>query len=797
MTDACRVVGVTPPDTFPDAGKWHHADIEGDPHGKGDARIKLFLDGEGGIVHNWKSDEQQVFFANGVEKLTPDQRAIRQQAIAAVRIRADEDMKLERRNAAEKAQAIWKAAAPATEHPYLTAKGIKPHGAKLHGDALVIPMRADGEIQSLQFIGTDKRFLTGGRVAGCYFSIGNPKGAKSLAICEGFATGVSIHEATGHPVAVAFNAGNLLLVGKTMREKFPDLQIVVCADDDWKSLNNPGLTKATEAAQAVGAYLAVPTFSGDRRDKDTDFNDMAATHGLGAVKRAIAGAAAQASPDTQAEPVKPMAMEPEPLRATLPPAEAYPVEALGDILGGAALALHESVKAPLALCCQSVLAAASLAAQAHYDIVLPWGERKPLSLFLLTVGQSGERKSGIDDLVLGAAKAQERKAMDEYALDMERYESDKASWDQAVDAARKSVTNGRKGTANPSEIRQAIEQAGDKPIAPVAPLRFVTDPTVEGLFKLLVVGQPSVALFSDEGGLLIGGHALNSDNALKTMARWCKLWDGSPFDRVRGGDGAGVLYGRRMALHQLAQPEVMIKLLSDPMANGQGFLARCLVAWPSSTIGTRHVEQFEWAGDRREVKRLYAVLSGLMEAEAPTGATAQELDPVKLPLSDEAKALAVAASNQFESLMAAGADLAELQDRTSKAMDNACRIAGVLTVIEQGLAARVIDAEPLQRGLILVQWYLAEALRIRGAAAVPQSVSDAEMLSAWLRERGLRMFRSAQPLQTGPNQLRHKPRLNAAIAELVASGYLAENDPGELVDGVMARKSWRVLHHVV
>ena len=198
-----------------------------------------------------------------------------------------------------------------------------------------------------------------------------------------------------------------------MRDKFPDLQIIVCADDDWKTPGNPGITKATEAAQAVGAYLAVPTFSGDRPDKASDFNDMGAHHDLGAVKRAIAGAAAPASPDTQAEPVKPMAMEPEPLRATLPPAEAYPVEALGDILGGAALALHESVKAPLALCCQSVLAAASLAAQAHYDIVLPWGERKPLSLFLLTVGQSGERKSGIDDVGLGAAKAQERIAMDE------------------------------------------------------------------------------------------------------------------------------------------------------------------------------------------------------------------------------------------------------------------------------------------------------------------------------------------------------------------------------------------------
>lgn len=491
------------------------------------------------------------------------------------------------------------------------------------------------------------------------------------------------------------------------------------------------------------------------------------------------------------------ALEPEPLRATLPPAEPYPVDALGDVLGKAARAIHESVKAPLALCCQSVLAAASLAAQAHYDIKLPWGERKPLSLFLLTVGESGERKTGVDDLVLGAAKVQERADMEAYTLEQTAYETELAAWTQATDAARKAVTSSQKGSATAKDVRAAAVKCGDKPVPPIAPLRFVSDPTVEGLYKLLVTGQPSVALFSDEGGLLIGGHALNSDNALKTMARWCKLWDGSPFDRVRAGDGAGVLYGRRMALHQLAQPDVMTTLLSDRMANGQGLLARCLVAWPESTIGTRHIEKYEWAGDRHELKRLFAVFKGLMEAEPHSGKSVQELDPVELPLTDEAKALAVAASNQFETLMARGADLAELRDRTSKAVENACRIAGVIAVIEGGLSVRAIDTGHLERALILVQWYLSEALRIRGAAAIPQSVIDAELLSAWLRERGLKQFRSKQVLRSGPNQLRNKTRLTAATSELVTNGYLAENDKGTMVDDVAARKSWRVLHHVV
>lgn len=488
---------------------------------------------------------------------------------------------------------------------------------------------------------------------------------------------------------------------------------------------------------------------------------------------------------------------PEPLRATLAPAAPYPVNALGDVLGKAATALQETIKAPLALCAQSVLAAASLAAQAHFDAQLPWVTKPtPLSMFFLTVGASGERKSAIDDVVLGAAKAQERADMEAYQVAKEAYESDLDAWKTAADGAKKGAGKG----ATKDSVKRAVESVGTRPTPPVMPLRFVTDPTVEGLFKLLVVSQPSVALFSDEGGLLIGGHALNSDNALKTMARWCKMWDGAPFDRVRGGDGSSILYGRRMCMHQLAQPDVMTTLLSDRMANGQGFLARCLVAWPDSTIGTRQTERFDRAEDRPEIQKLYARLKSLMETpprqKSQESQKSQELEPLPLRLTSDAEQLAVAAHNEFETLMMRGAELEQLRDRASKGVENACRIAGVLTVIDHGLGAREITREHLERALVLVQWYLAEALRIRAAATIPQSVMDAELLSGWLADRGLRMFRTTPVLNGGPNPLRDKARLNDAIAELEAGGYIRANPEGVVVDGVKARRSWIVLHVV-
>jgi hypothetical protein len=164
---------------------------------------------------------------------------------------------------------------------------------RLHKGVLTIPARdSAGEMRSLQFIGPDgdKRFLTGGEMRGCYFGIGKPNGP--LCIAEGYATGASIHAATGHAVAVAFDAGNLEPAALALRAKYPGLRIVLCADDDYQTPRNRGIRKATEAALVVGGLLAVPDFGADRPDGATDFNDLAQHRGREAVERAIANAAA-------------------------------------------------------------------------------------------------------------------------------------------------------------------------------------------------------------------------------------------------------------------------------------------------------------------------------------------------------------------------------------------------------------------------------------------------------------------------------------------------------------------------
>jgi putative DNA primase/helicase len=132
-----------------------------------------------------------------------------------------------------------------------------------------------------------------------------PNSNTPLLIAEGYATACSLHEATGFPVAAAMNAGNLLNVAKAWRAKYPRMRIVICADDDTETAGNPGMTKATEAARAVGALLAVPDFGPDRPDRSSDFNDLHALDGLDALRRCIEAATSPggvAKPSTVVRP---------------------------------------------------------------------------------------------------------------------------------------------------------------------------------------------------------------------------------------------------------------------------------------------------------------------------------------------------------------------------------------------------------------------------------------------------------------------------------------------------------------
>lgn len=199
-----------------------------------------------------------------------------------------------------KAKKLWAACRKVGDsgnasHPYLTLKGITaPYGIGFDAhDNIVLPLQdSTGKLHSLQFISPDgvKMFLSGGRVRGCFFAIVG--GFDNTAIvCEGFATGVSIHQATDAAVLCAMFAANLEAVARECKKAYPTADIIIAADNDAWTDGNPGVTQAKLAADAIGAKLAVPTFCTKHlAETPTDFNDLHRLCGLRAVREQILAA---------------------------------------------------------------------------------------------------------------------------------------------------------------------------------------------------------------------------------------------------------------------------------------------------------------------------------------------------------------------------------------------------------------------------------------------------------------------------------------------------------------------------
>lgn len=266
---AMSAAGLSTKDRLIADGKLRRFYIEGDRPGTKNGWYVLYVDSlPAGAFGSWRTGESFKWCAKTRQTMTAAEQAEFIRRMDEARKARHDEEERRHREAQCKALAIWQNTLPARDdHPYLVRKRVRNHGLRLHKAALVVPLwDSAGTLHSLQFIHRDasKSFLSGGRKKGCFFLMGNL--TDSLCIAEGYATAASIHEATGLPVAVAFDAGNLLPVAQVLREKFPHTKIILCADNDTKTPGNPGLSKAREAAAAIRGLLAVPPCAGDFND---------------------------------------------------------------------------------------------------------------------------------------------------------------------------------------------------------------------------------------------------------------------------------------------------------------------------------------------------------------------------------------------------------------------------------------------------------------------------------------------------------------------------------------------------
>lgn len=218
-----------------------------------------------GRYGNWKRyGDEALKIEFELPVLSDEEKQEFAQRQAEQRMQAEQEKQNRAIDAAQRAERIFSKLPDTGVSDYLKRKKVRAFGLRFSRGSIVVPVRnIAGALVGLQFIDAtgDKKFLTGTPKRGCFHLIGVIDPSQPLVLAEGYATGATIHMATQWPVAVAFDAGNLLPVAKALREQYPDLRIIIGADNDIATDGNPGVTKATEAAKAVGAHLCIPDFS--------------------------------------------------------------------------------------------------------------------------------------------------------------------------------------------------------------------------------------------------------------------------------------------------------------------------------------------------------------------------------------------------------------------------------------------------------------------------------------------------------------------------------------------------------
>ena len=285
--------GIVTSDTIEPDGILHRVHVEG--HRQGTKNAAYILHGDCHPV-GW-----YLNFSTGVSGTwTPGggkwhMDAATRQAIekAKAQRKAEQNAKYER--IAVKACDLWQSAVRCIGYPYLQRKHVTSHGLRIGTwrkwipddsgwrkleipNTLLVPMMGDdGRLWNLQAIfaerhaelGRDKDFLPG-RKSGLFYAIGDP--TQTIMVCEGYATGATIYEMTGKQTVIAFDASNLKSVAQIVRQAHPDATIILCADNDRFTPGNPGVTKAREAALAVGGKVSIPAFP--EGVAGSDWNDL-------------------------------------------------------------------------------------------------------------------------------------------------------------------------------------------------------------------------------------------------------------------------------------------------------------------------------------------------------------------------------------------------------------------------------------------------------------------------------------------------------------------------------------------
>ena len=417
-------------------------------------------------------------------------------------------------------------------------------------------------------------------------------------------------------------------------------------------------------------------------------------------------------------------------------APAYPVAALGP-LAPACEAIAAAGQVQPAMVGQCLLGAASLLTQGLFNVETLAGKR-PLSLYLLTLGDSGDGKSTAQGAALGPVNDWQRREAKRYAEDLKDFEKAKAT----------------------------RKRSDDPPEAPGCPFRLVGDATVEGLRRDLDSGVCSQGVFTDEAAAILSGYGMSADHRSKTAGVFSKLWDAGHLSVSRVTGGRVERYGRRVALHWLIQPMAASESIGDPLLSALGFWPRFLAAWPEPQA-PRLARPFR-PDLLPSVSAYWQRCNDLLAEALPDDAG----DCPALPLADDARVLLGRAFERFERDARRGG-LQVVKPFALRASEQACRVAGVMTAFD---GSGAVSAEAMRGALALVAYSLKTWQAIVDEGAADQRGAFALRLYEWLISRPGWCESLASIVNGGPACVRTKDKRDAALSELEAAGLVSVAD---------------------
>ena len=434
---------------------------------------------------------------------------------------------------------------------------------------------------------------------------------------------------------------------------------------------------------------------------------------------------------------------PLPLFPPLPDGEAYPLTALGP-LGRPARALADVTQCAPAIAAHAVLAACSLAAQSKADVLLPFGQSRPLSLFLFTIAASGERKTTVDNEACAPVHRYEERLREDFRAASDQHRARSLAWE----SQRKRIETNR--VMDFAGQAAELERLGAMPEKPMAPFLTTGDLTIEGLARIWANARPWLGVFTAEGGTFTGGHGMSEDNKLRTAAALSELWDGKPVKRLRASDGVTILAGRRLSLHVQVQPEAGAAFLADRVLRDQGFLSRVLVAAPKSRAGDRLFREPR-ADDLAELHAYAERVRSIFNSPDNADASGRELRPGLLKMTHEAASIWRSFFDEVEAEAREDGRFGGLRDFASKAAEHAARIAGVVSIYRERGPTAVAPGD-MRTGVELVRWYLGEGDRLARTARTDPRLLAARSVLTWMSGQDGDYLLHFELLRNGPTR---------------------------------------------